>query len=47
MSEEFICPEKEYLKKIQIVYIESKYLFINAEEMLSQMRFFVVPIVEQ
>lgn len=46
MSEEFICQEKEYLKKIQIVYMESKCLFINAEEMLSQMGFFVAPIVE-
>lgn len=38
--------EKQYRNDLYNAYIESKRLFISAEEQLSQMSFFVAPLIE-
>ena len=38
--------EEQYRNNIYIAYIESKRLFISAEEKLNQMSFFVAPLIE-
>ena len=43
---ELITQEDIYKKKLYKAYIESKNLFISAEEILERMSFFVAPIIE-
>lgn len=45
-SDSLECLEKQYKGNLYNIYMESKNLFIYAEELLEQMSFFVAPVLE-